>query len=103
MLDLQQANSQWTLFLDRDGVINYEKPGDYVYNWNEFIFYEGVPEALKLLGGIFGLMIMVTNQRGVGKGLMTEEDLHEIHNRMLGAIKTAGGTIDRIYFCTSLS
>lgn len=98
-----QGDREWTLFLDRDGVINYEKPGDYVYNWNEFIFYEGVPEALKLLSGIFGLMIMVTNQRGIGKGLMTEEDLQDIHNRMLQAIKAAGGSIDRIYFCTSLS
>jgi histidinol-phosphate phosphatase family protein len=103
MLDLRQAGAQWTLFLDRDGVINYEKPGDYVCKWNEFIFYEGVPEALKQLSGLFGLIILVTNQRGIGKGLMTIEDLQDIHRHMLHSIEAAGGSIDRIYYCTSLS
>jgi histidinol-phosphate phosphatase family protein len=95
------VNSQWTLFLDRDGVINYEKPGDYVYNWNEFIFYEGVTEAIKTLTQIFGLIIMVTNQRGIGKELMTVQDLQDIHINMLRAIEAADGSIDRIYYCSS--
>ncbi len=100
-LDLRRVDRSWTLFLDRDGVMNYEKPGDYVYNWNEFIFYEGVPEAIKILGEIFGLTIMVTNQRGIGKGLMTEQDLQSIHGNMLQTIEAAGGRIDRIYYCPS--
>ena len=99
MLELKQIDKTWTLFLDRDGVINHEKYNDYVYNYDEFIFYEGVPEALKILTDLFGLVILTTNQRGVGRGLMTEADLLEIHTRMNGDIEKAGGRIDRIYYC----
>ena len=102
MLDLQNIDKTWTLFLDRDGVINLEKEGDYIYNPSEFVFYEGVPQALKLLGQRFGDVILVTNQRGVGKELMTELDLMDIHNHMLKDVEAAGGRIDAIYYCTSL-
>lgn len=102
MFDLQTIDNSWTLFLDRDGVINLEKEGDYIYNPQEFVFYEGVPEALHLLGRRFGEVILVTNQRGVGKELMTELDLMDIHNHMLKNIEAAGGRIDAIYYCTSL-
>ncbi|HCT22299.1 MAG TPA: histidinol phosphate phosphatase, partial [Chitinophagaceae bacterium] len=66
MLDLQQIDRSWTLFLDRDGVINHEKKEDYILNWNEFQFYDGVPKAVATLNRIFGKTIMVTNQKGVG-------------------------------------
>ncbi len=102
MLDLSKIDSSWTLFLDRDGVINHEKYQDYVYNYNEFRFYEGVLEALKLLAGRFDRIIIVTNQKGVGKELMTEADLQDIHARMLQDITAAGGRIDKIYYCTAL-
>lgn len=102
MLDLTKIDKSWTLFLDRDGVINHEKHQDYVYNYDEFVFYAGVLEALKMLAGRFGRIIIVTNQKGIGKGLMTETDLHHIHTRMLQDIAAAGGRIDRIYYCTSM-
>lgn len=102
MLDLTKIDKSWTLFLDRDGVINIEKYQDYVYNYDEFIFYEGVPEALKMLADRFGRIIITTNQKGVGKGLMTETDLHQIHSRMLQDITAVGGRIDGIYYCTSI-
>jgi histidinol-phosphate phosphatase family protein len=102
MLDLTQIDKSWTLFLDRDGVINHEKYQDYVYNYDEFVFYDGVPEAMKLLADRFGLIIITTNQRGIGKGLMTEADLQDIHTRMIRDVEAAGGRIDKIYFCTSL-
>ncbi len=102
MLDLQTIDKTWTLFLDRDGVINREKEGDYIYNASEFVFYEGVTGAMKLLESRFGDTILVTNQRGVGKELMTELDLMDIHNHMLKNIEHAGGRIDAIYYCTSL-
>lgn len=102
MLDLQQIDNHWTLFLDRDGVINHEKYQDYVYNYDEFIFYDGVLDALRTFAGRFGRIIITTNQRGIGKGLMTEVDLHEIHARMVHDIEAAGGRIDKIYYCTSL-
>lgn len=93
----------WTLFLDRDGVINHEKIGSYIFNYSEFSFYPGVKEALKLLAGKFGRILVVTNQKGVGKGLMTREDLFDIHQKMTREIEEADGRIDRIYFCDSLS
>ena len=102
MLDLKTIDKSWTLFLDRDGVINLEKEGDYIYNPQEFVVYEGVHRALDLLGQRFGDVILVTNQRGVGKELMTELDLMDIHNHMLKGVEAAGGRIDAIYYCTSL-
>lgn len=102
MLNLSQIDKSWTLFLDRDGVINHEKYQDYVYNYDEFVFYDGALEALKVLAGRFGRIVIATNQKGVGKGLMTEADLHQIHARMLQEIEAAGGRIDKIYYCTAL-
>ncbi|MBS1670460.1 MAG: phosphatase, partial [Bacteroidetes bacterium] len=71
MISLQTIDKNFTLFIDRDGVINHEKKEDYILNWNEFKFYDGVKEAMKILNEKFGTIIMVTNQKGVGKKLMT--------------------------------
>jgi D-glycero-D-manno-heptose 1,7-bisphosphate phosphatase len=101
-LDLHTIDKQWTLFLDRDGVINQERPGDYVRNWNEFVFYDGVLQAMALLSEIFGRIFVVTNQRGIAKGLMTEDNLKDIHARMQKAMANASGRITRIYFSSSL-
>jgi len=95
-------DSNWTLFLDRDGVINQEKNEDYIRHIGEFNFYEGVTEALAELAQRVGRIIVVTNQRGVGKGLMKESDLRDIHEYLLKEIENAGGRIDHIYYCTSL-
>ena len=92
-----------TLFLDRDGVINIQRPDDYVKSPEEFIFIEGVPEALALLSPLFKYIIVITNQRGVGKKLMKQSDLEAIHQYMQQAITTAGGRIDRIYSCTDIN
>jgi D-glycero-D-manno-heptose 1,7-bisphosphate phosphatase len=90
------------LFLDRDGVINRELPMDYVKNISEFEFLPGVPEAIAVLNGFFNKIFIVTNQRGVGRGLMTEADLEAVHRHMLQGIEQAGGRIDRIYYCTAV-
>lgn len=92
-----------TLFLDRDGVINVWLPGDYVKNWSEFRFCEGFLEAIRRWNGQFRHIFIVSNQRGVGKGLMTLQDMEEIHRLMLEFIVQAGGRIDRIYTCTAIS
>lgn len=97
-----QIDSSWTLFLDRDGVLNYEKPDSYILHTEEFKFYEGIPEALSQISQRVGKIVVVTNQRGVGKGWMTEADLRDIHQHMTQSIENAGGRIDRIYYCTSL-
>jgi D-glycero-alpha-D-manno-heptose 1-phosphate guanylyltransferase len=99
-LDLKQINKSWTLFLDRDGVINEEKVGEYVLHWDEFIFSKGVLEVFKKLGERFGRVIVVSNQRGVGKGLMTEEALQSIHYEMQREVEIVNGKIDKIYYCT---
>ena len=98
---LKGLDKSWTLFVDRDGVINHEKQADYIRNWQEFGFYDGAKDALKILSEKFGKIIVVSNQRGVGKELMTENDLNDIHQRMIDEIKKAGGHIDKIYYCTS--
>jgi histidinol-phosphate phosphatase family protein len=101
-LDFKQINKSWTLFLDRDGVINEEIKGSYVLHRGEFIFYENVAQALKILADVFGVIVMVTNQKGVGKGLMTLDDLEDVHLYMQEGVNAAGGRIDKIFFCTDL-
>jgi D-glycero-D-manno-heptose 1,7-bisphosphate phosphatase len=95
-----QVDKTWTLFLDRDGVVNLHFPKDYVKNWDEFFFLEGVIEAIVKLSDVFGKIIVVTNQQGVAKGKMTEEMLRAIHINMLSEIEAAGGRIDSIYAAT---
>lgn len=90
------------LFLDRDGVINHEKNGSYIFSPDEFRFYEGVVEAMVRLCNLFDYVIIVTNQRGIGRGLMTEEQLEEIHYQLKETVQKAGGRIDAIYFAPFL-
>lgn len=97
-----QIDKGWTLFLDRDGVINEENIGSYVTNWDEFTFCKGSLDALKQLSELFGRIVVVTNQRGVGKGIMTIEDMKSIHQNMTGEILAGGGRIDKVYACTAL-
>jgi len=101
MLDLNKVNNSWTLFLDRDGVINQEKESDYIYHYGEFSFYEGVRAALQYLSTRFDKIIIITNQRGVGRQLMSEEDLVAIHEQMLADIEASGGRVHKIYYCTA--
>lgn len=98
-LDIDKS---WTLFLDRDGVINVKRENDYVKNWEEFFFIDGSLEALGYLSKIFGKIVIVTNQRGVGRGIMTENDLINIHKQMIKSINSHCGHIDKIYYCTDI-
>jgi len=88
-----------TLFLDRDGVINKKIEGDYVRNWEQFEFLPNVIEALKILNTLFDRIIIVTNQRGIGRGLMTIKDLEDIHNNMMNIFVKNSIKIDKIYYC----
>jgi len=88
------------VFLDRDGVINKKAlEGDYIKNWNEFKFLPGVKEAIKRLKENGFLIIIVTNQRCISKGIITKKGLEEIHEKMVKEIRNFGGDIDAIYFC----
>lgn len=99
---LKNIDSSWTLFLDRDGVINIEKEDDYIRHWDDFYFIDGVLDAFPIFSSCFGRVVIVTNQKGVGKGLMTENDLLEINRGIIDTVEKAGGHIDQIYYCTAL-
>jgi len=92
-----KIDTTWSLFLDRDGVINERLPGDYVASQEQFRFIEGVFEALQIFAGKFGIIVVVTNQQGIGKGLMTEQQLKSIHQFMLQEVKKHDGRIDAVY------
>ena len=98
MIDLTKIDNSWTLFLDRDGVINHEKEKDYIHTWDEFRFYKGVKEAMAVFAKKFRHIIVITNQRGIGKGVTRMEDVERIHKNMKSAIEKAGGRIDAVYF-----
>lgn len=88
-----------TLFLDRDGVVNERIPGDYVRTPDDFVQTPGMEEAMHLLSRYFGRIVVVTNQAGIGKGLMTESDLHAVHAKMFEIAASAGGRIDAAFYC----
>ena len=100
MIDLTKIDKTWTLFLDRDGVINEESTTkhEYILKWEEFRFMKGVKEAIKIFTEKFGLIVIATNQRCIGLGLLTEEGLRIILNNMAAEIEAAGGKIDGFYF-----
>ena len=94
--------SGYSLFLDRDGVINQRIIGGYVTRTEDFILINGVLEAMKTFAHVFNRIFIVTNQQGIGKGLMTEDDLSLIHNAFVKDVDAYGGRIDKIYHCPKL-
>ena len=88
-----------TLFLDRDGVINQRSPGDYVKSPEAFVPTHGLAEAIRLLSEKFDLILVVTNQQGIGKGLMGEMELANVHHKMRQLATAEGGRIDGVYHC----
>ncbi len=101
-MNLKGIDKSWSLFLDRDGVINDEKHMDYIHKWEEFKFYDGVKKAMQIFNKKFGRIFIVTNQRGVAKGLTKIHDLEDIHKNMLKELEDAGGRVDKIYFCPDM-
>ena len=95
-------DSDWSLFLDRDGVINKKRENDYVKCLDEFLFIPGSIEAIASFSKNFSFIGLVTNQKGVGLGLMTEQDLYDIHFNMHKEIQKSGGRIDEIFYCTDV-
>lgn len=95
-------NNDWTLFLDRDGVINVRIIDGYVTKTEEFEFLPNVIDAFKIFKNKFKRIIVVTNQQGVGKGIMTIDDVERVHEYMIQQIENQGGKIDKVYFCPQL-
>jgi histidinol-phosphate phosphatase family protein len=86
------------LFLDRDGVINRRRP-DHVKSWAEFEFLPGAVTGLALLRRMGIRVVVITNQAVVGRGLLHEDELLTIHQRMAAAVSADGGQIERVYTC----
>lgn len=87
------------IFLDRDGVINCRRPGDYVLNWSEFEFMPGMREALKQVSSLKLPMIVISNQACVGKGLLSSAGLEDITARMNEALLADGTSLAAAYYC----
>lgn len=95
-------DSSWCLFLDRDGVINTRKIGGYIETVSEFEFLPGVTDAIAEFSKVFKYIFIVTNQQGIGKGLMTESNLLDIHRYMTEQVEANGGKITKCYHAPDL-
>ncbi len=87
------------VFIDRDGTIN-DHTGGYVKSWSTFRFLPNVLEAFRKLAESDYRIIVVTNQSGVGRGVLDAGALEEINERMLAEVEVAGGRLDAVYVCT---
>ncbi len=99
----QEFNRNWTLFLDRDGTINKRLMGDYVKKIEEFEFLPGVKEAVATFNELFRYIVVVTNQQGIGKELMSHADLHKVHDFMNKKLSEFGASLDEILYCPHLA
>ena len=91
-------------FLDRDGIINERAPAsDYVRSWSEFRFKDGALDMLAALREAGYRLAVITNQQGVGKGLVDAEALRRMHERMRAEAERRGGGIDGVFVCPHLA
>lgn len=97
-----QPCSDSALFLDRDGVLNERIVGDYVRNPDQLKVFRECGPLLMTLKSTFTRIFVVTNQQGIGKGLMSVSDLHDIHQKLSQELNTELALFDAIYFCPSL-
>ena len=97
---ISKIDASWSLFLDRDGVINERIVGGYVQNPASFCVLKGVSEAISIFKKRFGRVFVVTNQQGIGKKIMTKEDLQLVHNHMENVLSI---TFDGIYYSPFLA
>jgi histidinol-phosphate phosphatase family protein len=96
------VSKEWSLFLDRDGVINRRIMDGYVQTINEFDILPGVLDAITKFTNQFQRIFIVTNQQGIGKGLMTHRQLTNIHNHLIDEISKNNGNIDAVYYAPQL-
>ena len=88
------------VLLDRDGVINEKAPeGEYVTRWEDFRFLAGAREGISKFNRAGYKVIVVSNQRCVAKGLITESELQALHQKMTSQLTAEGAVIDKIYYC----
>ena len=91
--------SQKVVFVDRDGVINWDPVGDYIKHWKHFRFLPGVIPSLKKLSDQNFRIILISNQAGIGDGEYTEAALRDITLNMLQKLEQKKVKIDSVYYC----
>lgn len=96
-------DNTWTLFLDRDGVINKKLENDYVKSVSEFEYIDNSLIATVYLSLFFTNTFVVTNQQGIGKGLMLEQDVAVIHQKLKNDVEALGGKLTEIYLAPELA
>lgn len=97
---LRATVKKGAVFLDRDGVINASPKGRYVTRWGEFRFLPGSLKALQRLHAMDWPVVVISNQSGVGRGMMTKGTLEVVTRKMLEVVARRGGRIDAVYYCT---
>jgi len=85
------------VFLDRDGTINEER--EYLWRTEDFSFIDGAVEAVSMLRNAGYLVVVVTNQSGIGRGYYNEQDLERLHRHMQDELQSCGAGVDAYYFC----
>ncbi|MFG2180886.1 D-glycero-alpha-D-manno-heptose-1,7-bisphosphate 7-phosphatase [Streptomyces abikoensis] len=89
-----------TFFLDRDGTLNAKPPdGRYIMDPAELVLLPGAAEAVRELNANGRRVVLVTNQRGVARGLMTSADLAAVHARLAALLRGRGAFLDAVYVC----
>ena len=91
-------NKLKTVFVDRDGVINQER-SDYVKSISELEIYPNVAKNIKLLKDAGFLVIVITNQSAVNRGIITHEIVSQIHDSIQDHLKKYGTFLDGFYYC----
>ena len=94
---LTRKTARRAVFLDRDGTINVEK--NYLHKIEDFEFIPGAPEAIKRLKDAGFLVIVVSNQAGIGRGYFDEQDVEELHRHIQSELVNYDASIDAFYFC----
>jgi histidinol-phosphate phosphatase family protein len=93
------GDSSPAIFLDRDGVINKQIFGGYVTEWSQFEFVDGIKRTLAELTALRVPIIVISNQAGIGKGLLSVETLAEITRRFVSELQAEGARVDAVYYC----
>ena len=98
----ERTGREWCLFLDRDGVINRQVVGDYVRSWRHFEWLPGAAFAVKKLREWAPHVVVVTNQQGIGKGLMSADDVASIHQHLLDGLAPDRSAVEAFQVCPHL-
>src|SRR5258706_5087687 len=98
---LKKSKPNRAVFLDRDGVLNRDSP-DFIKTANEMHLLPGAPLAVERLNRAGFLAIVISNQSGVARGLLTEDDLDAMHRKLCSAVSAANGKITDVYYCPHL-